>query len=359
LALIEAGCGLTDQNVTRGLRWMDQHGTDEIRGIGLRCEIWQAGEEQMPGKFTRRFRIDLNTLLSQCTAGGYPAFVPEEPTDTRRAGRDPSRRGRPPTRTAVRPDLYATSYAQTAVAAAATKLRVPRGYWPPAGKYWVQKQRSNGGWDAGSGRPGVADSAAAVAALATCLRSLHGDEAMGKMAGPGFAPLKKSLAHLESELPPFLKSMRDQARRRRTRSRSSSGSAAYYELLYELTRAAAAVGPQAFNRLGGYDPGREFLLNSQSDAGQWGPDAYTTALSVLFLTRGPRLCPHGPQKDAGPQGKARAEVLQQIAIRRKILAAQPNNLAARKALVRLYLVELRDPKGAAAEAGRLDPRIHH
>ena len=324
LALIESGAPLTDPAIDRGLGWMVRYNTDEIRAIGLRSEVWQAAERRMPGKFIRRLHTDLQTLLTEATTSGYPAHVPEPPPDSvafhpdspgtgtrsrnvgtriaaraaqRHASRDPSLLSRSPTRTrrTIQPDLYATSYGHTGVGAAADrKLRVPQAYWTVSGRYWAKAQRSDGSWRTRS-TSYPTQTAAGVAALATCLARRHGAGSLEKMAGKDFTPLRRAMAYLGKALPSRLEAMKRSARPSRSGYSSTSGGAVgYYEFLYELSRATAATGQQAFGEYDVYPDARAFLLTCQGDTGQWGSSAYTTALATLTLLRGARMHPAPP-----------------------------------------------------------------
>jgi len=329
-ALLEAGVPVSDPRMVKALRWLERHSTPYTSGTSLRACLWRTVEQQEPGKGRALLQRDVKALLIATTTGSYGLRV---------------HRG------------YATGYAyntyswlgQMGVGAGAEiKLRISRKYWTACLEYWTKQQKADGGWcyRPGSGARSYSESnmlwtSTGAANVAMCLENLHGAYAMRQMSGRDFEPLKKALAWLDKNVAV-------------TMEQSSVHGGTTYHALYNLSRLGRTLGREKFGKTDWFQQGSSHLASTQSETGAWGRGIEDTAFAVLFLVNGQKMQGRKPRPGATPPAArdhpARRAALKRVRALIDRLKADPTSKPIAQEIVRVYLLELREPVSAAAYA---------
>ena len=351
MALLEAGASPSDPRLAKALSYLNFHNTSQTDGVGVRACLWTAAEAARGGGFQRHIRGDLRTLLIGARDDGTfaPGVIPHYYSSSYR-------------------DPHGTAWGHLALAALADNgAKPPAKFWTLARDYWAKSQNSDGGWTSGSsypsGGPGPRRSrplntAAAVAALAACLRQIHGPDSLAAMGGADFGPLRKGIGWLDENVADVLGL--------RYAYDPSGGCEAYYF----LSVCGRMLGRAKFGDTDWPAAGAANLRRRQNDNGCWPGEPVNTAFYILFLVNGARTAeqiPAGPVPSGGAAvaapapgvGGAEAEADAARAVARKRIAtlseqlrAKPDSTAIAREIVRLYVVELADPTAAGPFAAR-------
>jgi len=346
LALLRAGARMSDKRVVKALNFLGTTNTPITDGVATRALVWYEAQLRRSGIFYKGLKSDVGALLVATKNGGYYTRVYT---------------------------TYSYSYSYNANswsppiavdAGARARLKVPRKYWQLVVSYWAKQQKADGGWaynpssSSSYGKPNCLWTTLASATVATSLKNLYGKEAVKRMSGANYAPLRKGLAYLEKNLR-SIASLK--GRYGSSYSSSYGGNGTVYDGLWCLSRLGLTTGRGKLGGVNWIRAGSEYLVNTQKPNGSWGGDV-ETARAILFLINCTRA------EKAGLAGAAKVTVarparvpaddplrkaaLKKIGFMKGRLAKDPASTSIAKELVRLYVVELRDPGPAMAYAAR-------
>jgi len=356
LALLEGGRRLSDERLAKALRYLGLYATSQTEGLAFRCMVWVHGHRQLGGPYFKALQVDVRSLLTATRTGGYYSTV---------------------TSTASGYNQHSWSPPLGVDAGAALNLKVPAKYWKTILGYWAKQQKSDGGWayraDSTStvssyGKSSCTWTTMGLGATAVSLKNLYGAEAVKRLAGADFAPLRKGLGWMDTNLQSLV-NLKDGADTYGSGS-YSAGYVTLYDTLYVLSRVGLLTGRRKLGQVDWAVAGTQYLVNTQETNGSWG-GLIPTARALLFLLNaqkaqaaglsgsGPILAPlpvpPAPTPKPKPPAPAPAakDAWDRVTLMEQRLKAKPDSVSLAKELVRLYVVELREFDFAAEYVGRI------
>lgn len=338
-ALLAAGVSLDDERMAKAVKYLEKF-THLTNGIAFRSLVWYRCQEIRPGIYVRGLKSDVMTLLRGTSTGGYYDNVGYRSSQY---------------------NAYSWAPAMGVDAGERMNIRVPRRFWTLTLSYWAKQQKPDGGWSYyASSRTAIGASsyyspsmlwtATGTATVGLCLKNLYGPDKLKAAAGREFDSFRQGLAWLDKHAATGVHG---------GSSLSYTGTVA--DRYYQLSRVALLGGRKQFGNFGWWDKGRNYFIRSQNADGSWG-SLDETATVLLFLVNGQKFKGQDTGGQASPTTAPAASTVADDPVRRIALkrietlkarlADKPTSQSIAKELVRLYVVELRDPDSASPYADK-------
>ncbi len=349
-ALLGGGASIDDARSVKAVRWLEAASTRQIDGLACRCLAWQEVQKLKPGRAGQLLAGDVSILIRACYRGGYG--------ETMTSGK------------------Y-TSFGQSWQAPLGVDageqcgLRAQRTYWQQVAAYWAGQQGGDGGmgpYQKGNAKdhPSPANTIIGAGSLAIALGRLYGPEALKNPSGAQSDSLGRALGWLDKNLTALsdLKPPEDPDRKKGDYPPAhivQAGPA------YMLSRLGLATGRDRLGQVKWWSDGGRFLAGLQKADGSW-EYILDTALVTLAMIDGykfeqanfgslPARIPGATTKPATTQGAGeRPTALDASDLRKRLqrresdlksrLKANPDSKAAAERLVRLYVLEMHEPRKA-------------
>ena len=367
-ALLAGGASITDSRVVKAVRWLEPTVTRQTEGVAFRCLVWMEVQKRKPGAARRMLSNDVTTMVRATRNGSYGETV----TSWNYARIQESWPG------PVGVD-----------AGERAGLKAPRSYWQLVAGFWSGRQRADGDISPSSkvnakAEPNTRLTVNGAGCLALALNRLHGPDAVKKLSGIDVEPLTRVLDWMDKNFA-SLAALRPENTLARDRGdlpshRAPAGEASapehliFSEAFYMLSNIGLVTGREKLGQVKWWADGSRYLAGLQNTDGSWG-GIIDTARVVLFLTNGysyeqanqadlPALLTGAAAAATAPATTrpAEPEPLSDFEARRLLrsrestlksrLRNHPENQAVARQLVRLYVLELKEPQKALAYADR-------
>jgi hypothetical protein len=347
-ALLGGGASVEDARAVKAIRWLEPTATKQTGGLAFRCLAWQEVQKRKPGQAGQLLAKDVAALVLGTRDGSYGETV-----------------------TSLGYTTFARSWQAPLGVDAGQQggLKAQRAYWQMVAGYWAGQQRPDGGmgpYHKGDSRknPGAANTIIGAASLAIAFGWLYGPEAVRNPQGAQCEPLARALGWLDENFTTLTDLQPEE--RQGDKKDGAPEYVIFGDATYMLSRLGLATGRDKLGQVKWWTDGGRRIAGLQRPDGSWG-NIVDTALAVLFMTNGykfeqanfgalPALLA-GPAtrpattQDAGPATMGldarEAELLKNRESNLKyLLRSHPGNRAVAEQLVRLYVLELRQPQKA-------------
>ncbi|MBI5725687.1 MAG: DUF4159 domain-containing protein [Planctomycetes bacterium] len=274
-ALMEKGMSFQNEKIAKGLTWLANTpevigGRDSTYCVAFRTQVWlrawkqaMAADKTAAAKFRKSLETDVAKFIREKDkdfVGGYFYSL-----NTRGDISDPSN----------------SQYGLLAVwAGYRGNMEIPKDYWDKVMKWWITRQKPDGGWGyEGADNPSYTMTAAGIASLFVCIDALKGQEFIKCSAQTEFAPIEKGLKWYDANFKEVITTINPGGGQQKE----------FFYGMYGIERIGLASGYKYFGDADWYKLGSIRILNVQAEDGSWtsnwGPDV-ASAYALLFLIRG-------------------------------------------------------------------------
>ncbi len=360
-ALLASGASIKDARVVKAVRWLEPTVTKQTEGVAFRCLLWMEVQRQKPGAARRMLGKDLATLVRATRNGGYGETV----TDCNYARIERSWAG--PAGVAVGEQ---------------SGLRAPRSYWQMVARYWTSLQTADGeiaprkkGDD--ETKPNTRQTVNGAGCLALALNRLHGPDEVKKLSGTNVKPLTRAIEWLDKNFK-SLDDLRPEYALNRDKDDRAKEHFIFSEAFYMLSNIGLVTGREKLGQVKWWTDGSRYLAGLQNTDGSWG-GIIDTARVVLFLTNGykyeqtnhadlPALltgdaaAPTTKPADPDDETDVDEPEITEEEIKRRLdrwesklkssLHRHPESQTIARKLIRLYILEMKEPEKALPYADR-------
>ncbi len=247
-ALVQSGVHPSDKRLARTLKTIAATETNDTLSLALRCCLWNAVNQQQPGKYATELRADALKLVRANVDGGFGATCTPD-SDARYS------------------NARCTQYAILGAAMASQGgVEIPRRFWVRSMNWWRNSQNPNGGWGRTPvGRSRHNPTAGGAVSMLICLDQLN----RSRQNAMSHDSLQNALEWLDKHL--------DDGKNRDP-----------INYLYTVSRLGVACDTKKIGKINWFKWASNDLLKHQKSNGAWKPrkksEHISTALGILTLS---------------------------------------------------------------------------